>query len=321
MASRFRIGELARRTDLSPEVLRAWERRYGLLSPTRTPGGFRLYDESDEARIGWMKELLARGVSASEAAEEVLRSGAVEEGARGDGERGGPGPDPGEPHAVGDDGRPSFAGDAASLASALDEFDEGTAQQAFDRLLGSFTVETVLRDVVVPYLHELGMRWERGEISVAQEHFASGILRGRLLGLARGWGQGTGPTAVLACPPGERHDMGLMIFGIALHGEGWRIAFLGADTPAESIADATARLRPALVVLSASSRERFDAFGVSLGDALRSVPDRRRPRVVIGGAGADERAAAVIGAEVIGADPVSAAAELARTTGVGARRS
>jgi len=306
MASRYRIGELARRTDLSPEVLRAWERRYGLLSPTRTSGGFRLYDESDEARIGRMKELLDRGVSASEAAEEVLSGASGSTG---------PAPRAGESPGSGDDSGPMFAHDAAALARALDAFDEAAAQQVFDRLLGSFSVEAMLRDVVVPYLHALGTRWEQGEVTVAQEHFASGIVRGRLLGLARGWGQGRGPVAVLACPPGERHDLGLIIFGIALHAQGWRIAFLGADTPLESIVEATARLGPRLVMLSASASDRFDALGASFGDDLRSVRGRPEPHVVIAGAGANDRTASVIGAEVIESDPVTAAGDLARTLG------
>ena len=67
-------------------------------------------------------------------------------------------------------------------------------------LLAASTARHAPRDVIVPYLHDLGERWERGEASVAQEHFASALLRGRLLGLGRGWGQGLGP-AVLACLP------------------------------------------------------------------------------------------------------------------------
>ena len=87
--------------------------------------------------------------------------------------------------------------------AALDAYDEPLAQLLLDRMLAAFTLETVLRDALLPYLHELGDRWERGDASVAQEHFASSVIRGRLLGLARGWGSGSGPLAVLACPPGR----------------------------------------------------------------------------------------------------------------------
>ena len=124
------------------------------------------------------------------------------------------------------------------LSDALDRLDEPGAQASFDRLLATFTLETVLRDVVLPYLHELGERWERGEVTVAQEHFASNVLRGRLLGLARGWGRGTGPRAVLACAPGELHDLSLIIFGLVLAGRGWVITYLGPDTPISTIKEA-----------------------------------------------------------------------------------
>ena len=87
---------------------------------------------------------------------------------------------------------------ARDLGAALEAFDEPRAQAILDRLLGLTTLDTVLSEVVLPYLHELGERWERGKASVAQEHFASAVLRGRLLGLARGWGAGR---AAGACSP------------------------------------------------------------------------------------------------------------------------
>ena len=89
-----------------------------------------------------------------------------------------------------------------------------------DRLLSDFWLTSVLRDVLIPYLAELGERWEHGTVSVAQEHFASNVIHGRLAGLARGWGSGHGPRAVLACPPGELHDLALMVFGIVLNRRG-----------------------------------------------------------------------------------------------------
>ena len=111
-----------------------------------------------------------------------------------------------------------------------------------DRLLADLSVPAVLRDVVLPYLAELGERWQRGTASVAMEHFASNLIRGRLAGLARGWGSGHGPQALLACPPGELHDMALMVFGIVLHRNGWRIGYLGASTPVEELERAVERL-------------------------------------------------------------------------------
>jgi methanogenic corrinoid protein MtbC1 len=108
-----------------------------------------------------------------------------------------------------------------------------------------------LQEVVLPYLHSLGERWAAGEVSVAQEHFASNLLRGRLLGLAQGWGQGQGPLAILACLPGEQHELGLLAFGVALRRRGWRITYLGTDSPIGPVADISRSVVPAVVVLLA----------------------------------------------------------------------
>src|SRR5215211_4335447 len=220
----LRIGELAQRTGVSPELLRAWERRYGLLRPDRSSGGYRLYSIEDEQRVRTMTAAVGRGSSAAEAARLAL------------GDR---------------DDLPSARG----LVEALVAFDDVEAHAALDRLFSSLTLESVLRDSVLPALRDLGERWQRGEITIGQEHFASNLLRGRMLGLARGWGRGAGPRALLACPAGERHDLGLIAFGLALHERGWRIAYLGPDTPLASIAETARLIHPAVLVLSAVTPE------------------------------------------------------------------
>ena len=221
----LRIGELSRRSGVSPELLRAWERRYSLLQPARSAGGLRLYSLDDLSRVQAMQKHLSEGFAAAEAAALANRSS------------------PGDESSV-EAGR-------NQLGEALASFDDGAANAAFDALLARFSLDTVLRDVVVPYLHELGEGWESGNVSIAQEHFASTLLRGRLLGLARGWGQGMGHAAVLACAPGEHHDLGLLAFGLALRSRGWRIVYLGTDTPISSVADAARSCDPAFVVISA----------------------------------------------------------------------
>jgi MerR family transcriptional regulator, light-induced transcriptional regulator len=282
MGGYLRIGELAKRTGLSPDVLRAWERRYGVLRPERTPGGFRLYTGADEARVRRMKALIDEGLSTSEAA--GLAEG--EEVAAAAGEWAGPG----LLHDLG-----------ARLEVALDAYEEAEAHDAFDALLAAFATETVLREVVVPYLHRVGERWEGGELTVAQEHFASGFVRGRLLGLARGWGRGRGPRALLACPPGELHDLGLLVFGIALADRGWRISYLGPDTPVDTLSEAVRTLHPELVVLAAADPHRFLDVAGPIAEVADLAP------VVIGGAGADREVADRLGVRWLEGDPVSAA--------------
>lgn len=252
--SAYRIGELSRRTGVSPELLRAWERRYGLLTPTRSVGGLRLYSPTDLARVQAMQRHLTEGLAAAEAAERVIRG-------------------PGSVEAA-------LPASRTELAAALASFDEGAAHAAFDSLLAQLSLDALLRDVVLPYLHELGERWERGEASIAEEHFASALLRGRLLGLARGWGQGIGQAALLACAPGERHDLGLLAFGLALRARGWRIVYLGADTPLSSVVDAVDSCDPALVVVSAVDARAFRACAGELEELAQRVD------LLLGGAGA-----------------------------------
>ncbi len=273
----LRIGELARRSGVSPDLLRAWERRYGLLEPVRTDGGYRLYSDEDEARVAAMRAHLAGGMSAAQAAH-LARTGGVAGGA--DMDLGG------------------------ELWAALDAFDDAGAQRAFDRLVAALSFETIARVAVVPYLQRLGERWRDGDASVAQEHFASAVLRGRLLGLARGWDRGLGPRALLACPPGERHDLGLVIFGLALREHGWRITYLGPDTPIETIAAAAETLESDAVVLCALTAGHFESVRAPIASLAGRWP------VHIGGAGADADFAGSTGAHLLTGDPLTTAAQL-----------
>lgn len=280
-AAHLRIGALSRRVGVSPELLRAWEQRYGLLQPVRSAGGFRLYSAADEERVRAMSRHLEAGVSAAQAARLALAES----------ER--------------DGGEEALSSGltrlSTELGAALDRLDEPGAHAVVDRLLATFTLQTVLRDVVVPYLHELGERWERGEASVAQEHFASNVLRGRLLGLARGWGQGAGPKALLACAPGELHDLPLIVFGLVLAGRGWPITYFGPDTPIATIQEALPEVQPRLVVITAVTRQRLRAVRPQLTELARHVP------VALAGAGATAELARATGASLLEGDPVTAA--------------
>ena len=284
-AGYVRIGELSRRTGVSPELLRAWEQRYGLLRPTRSDGGFRLYSPQDEHRVATMRSHLERGLSAAEAARITLDEEST--------------PAPAAE-------LPVLALGASALRAALDRLDESAAHAAIDALLSSFSLEAVLREVVMPYLRELGDRWERGEASVAQEHFASQVLRGRLLGLARGWDRGPGPRALLACMPGEQHDLGLIVFGLGLRDRGWRITFLGPDTPLDTLSDTATTLQPDAVVLSATTPDRFESGRDALRRLARAVP------LWAAGAGATPDVATATGARLLDLNPLDGAERVAR---------
>jgi DNA-binding transcriptional MerR regulator len=276
----LRIGELSRRSGVSPELLRAWERRYELLQPTRSEGGLRLYSEGDVERVRAMQRHLASGLAAAEAA----RLAATDEA-------------PLTPATL----APSTA--RADLEAAFAAFDEARAQAVLDGVLAGATIDSALSGVIVPYLHELGERWESGAATVAEEHFASGVLRGRLLGLARDWGRGLGPRVLLACAPGEQHDLGLIAFGLALRARGWRIGYLGQDTPLESIAGAADAFVPAFVVVSSVDPARFERHAGELRELAAAH------RLCLGGSGA-ATAELEVDAIRLSADPVAEADRL-----------
>ena len=280
-AGYLRIGELARRTGVSPELLRAWEQRYGLLQPTRTAGGFRLYSAADEARVRRMQGHVANGLAAAQAAQLSLSAEPAQSSA------------------------PSAAAmlddEASMLAEFLDRLDESAANNALDRLFSAYTVEAVLQRVLIPYLQRLGQRWEAGEVSVAQEHFASNLIRGRLLGLAQGWGQGRGPGAVLACVPGEHHELGLLVFGVALRRRGWRITYLGTNSPIDAVADVTRSLPPAVVVLFSVDPGNFSKHATEIAQLAQQA------HVLLAGAGATPEIVHRTQTHVLDQDPVSAA--------------
>ena len=283
----LRIGQLARRTGVSPELLRAWEQRYGLLQPTRTAGGFRLYSAADEARVQHMQSLVAGGLAAAQAARLVLSGDE-------------PAPQAASPPTT------TLEDAAGNLTASLDRLDEQAANTALDRLFSTYTVETALQEVVLPYLHRLGERWESGEVSVAQEHFASNLLRGRLLGLAQGWGQGRGPGAVLACVPSEQHELGLLAFGVVLRRRGWRITYLGTDSPIGAVAETSRSVQPAVVLLLSMNPEGFLDHAPDIEKLASQVP------VMIAGPGATSEAARQTHTQALAQDPVSAAAIIDR---------
>jgi MerR family transcriptional regulator, light-induced transcriptional regulator len=277
-----RIGELSRRLGVGTDRLRAWERRYGLLRPVRTAGGFRLYSREDEQRVREMQSQLEQGLAAAEAAEVVLANA----------ERA-PAEAAGEPR--------------AQLAATLSKFDASGANAVLDRAFAVHGRDTVLREIVYPYLRELGEGWARGEIDVGQEHFASNLVESRLLALASGWDQGHGPRAVLACAPGEQHTLALAGLGVALRERGWSITYLGADTPVAMTARAAARLHPQLAVISSTMPNGLPPWEDDLRALTASVP------VAIAGPGATDRLTERIGAQRLIVDPVTAAERLAGT--------
>lgn len=283
----MRIGGLSEQTGVSPELLRAWERRYHLLRPLRTEGGFRLYTAADARRVAAMQALVKSGVPAREAALVVLDD------------------EPEAPRADAEAESP-----LVHLSEALHlcflQFDEAGAQVLLDDALARYDLDLLCTRLLIPELQRLGDEWEAGTLSVGQEHFASNLIRARLLGLTRGWDRGLGPRALLACPPEQYHDISLIMFGLALSRWGWRITFLGAHTPIATVREAARELSPRLVVLFSPSEASFTAVEKELRALGRETALR------LAGAGATEAIARAAGARVLEGDPAASAEAVAR---------
>jgi DNA-binding transcriptional MerR regulator len=266
----MRIGELSRRTGVSPELLRAWEQRYGLLRPNRSPGGFRLYSADDEMRVRRTTGLIGEGLSAAEAARVAS----------------------GQPSSNDLEASLGVEDLAEELRQALEAFDGTAAHLVMDRLFSTFSIGFVITEVLIPYLRDLGERWADGKVTVAQEHFASSLLRGRMLALAGDWGAGGPSTALLACLPGEAHDLGLILFGILLARRGWRVTFLGADTPFDTLETSVVSLRPTVVVLATVDEGLFRQHTDAIRRLAASTP------VAVAGP-VDEQSVLDIGAQAL----------------------
>ena len=279
----YRIGEVSRRTGVSVELLRAWEARYKVLRPRRTTGRFRLYSDHDAARVQRMTSLLGSGLSAAQAARTVLQE-----------------------EAAGKHATTIPVGIVEELDRELLAFDEPGAHATLDRLFASVVVETAVQDGILPELRSIGDRWEAGEVTVAQEHFASTLVRGRLLALARGWDRGRGPRAILACVPGELHDIGLICFGLVLRQQGWRIVYLGQDTPLETVTSALKGSHAIALVTVSVARRRFTSIADELADLGRHA------KIAIGGAGATKEGASRMSAMLLAPQLTVAAAQLTK---------
>jgi MerR family transcriptional regulator, light-induced transcriptional regulator len=275
----LRIGEFARRVGVNAALLRAWERRYGLLQPVRSPGGFRLYTTEDAERVARMRRGLDEGLSAAQAARAALQGDRPSAGLLEDA--------------------------AARLHAAIHSYDEATVHAVLDQSFAGFGIEAVLRELILPTLRRVGDEWQQGTVAVSQEHFASNLIRGRLLSLARLWGRGSGPLALLACAPGEHHDITLLAFGLLLRSYGWRILFLGADTPISTLTQTAETTQPTLVILASFDPALLQAEATALRRLAGMGP------LVLSGPGASDTFCNRLGVRRLNGDLVTAAREIA----------
>jgi MerR family transcriptional regulator, light-induced transcriptional regulator len=266
MSTGLNIAALAQRTGVAPDTLRKWEQRYSILQPTRTAGGQRRYSERDVARVEWLRARLEEGYRIGEAASLLGTVGV-------------------EPARSGRD-------HLKSILRALDDGDTFEIGIRLDQAFALLGVDDTLLSVLQPLLEEVGARWERGELTVAEEHLVSEAVRSRLGHLLADSGGGVRGVVVLACAPGERHELGLMMAALALRRDGWKIVYLGADTPLADVFALAEKLSARVVGLSVA----LDEHGAALEREIRKAKPPSDVRLVLGGGGSNRGLARRIGA-------------------------
>lgn len=236
----FNTKAVARETGVPADTFRAWERRYGMPRPQRTPGGHRLYSERDIAVIRWLRDRTDEGVNISHAV--LLLTNTLDTSTSD------------EP--AGNDTARAIGQLIDEVVQALANFDSAQADRTLSEAFSIYPFEQVLLELVQPAMVEIGERWHRGEINVAVEHFATQFVRRKLASLLSMFeGSARRATVVVGCAPGELHDLGALLSALFLVRRGWHVIYLGPQVPLFDLLETVQSVKPNLVCLSASTME------------------------------------------------------------------
>lgn len=255
------------RTGVPADTFRAWERRYGVPSPARTKGNQRLYSDRDIAIITWLRDQTRAGVTISQAVE-LFKSRDHTDG--GMTTRIPSTSVPGTVPTMNDHN--GLSRYALQLADALVAYDARSASRLLEEALAIVPVEDVCLNILQPALDEIGHRWQRSEILVSGEHFATSFASrtlGSLYNLSRPE-EGRGPI-VATCLEGELHEIGLLMTSLFLSRRGFRVVYLGSNLPVGDLVQTIEELRPPIVLVSASTPEAAVNLARSSGE-IKATP-------------------------------------------------
>lgn len=268
----YTIKQAARRSGVNVALLRAWERRYGIVTPARTETGYRLYDEEAIERLRTMRALVEAGWSAKQAAERVGGAPAADLAS-----------------IATSAGRPGGTSDPIADEDAVRAFvdgatriDGGAIEAALDEMFSRGSFERIVEDRLYPALRALGEAWAAGQVDVAGEHASSAAAVRRLSMAFEAAGGSGGPSPLLVgLPPGARHEVAALAFATAARRAGMPVVYLGPDVPAESWVAAVERTAARAVAFGVVMEEDLPG-AAAVVDALRAA----QPAIIVAVGGA-----------------------------------
>jgi len=278
----YNTRAVVQRTGVPADTFRAWERRYGLPNPTRTPGNQRLYTERDIATIAWLRDQTNGGMTISQA---IMLFNSTDSPRRTSSSNG----DTFNGHVARTESPANSPFDELRdrLVDALVSLDGMTADRIVEESLALTNVENVCLQVLQAALISIGDRWQHGSANIAMEHFAASYVQRKFGALFNQSNpdEGRGPI-VAACPEGEQHDIGLLLICVFLSRRGYKIVYLGANLPLDDLALSVERVQPLLVILSATREETARRIGIAvprLKLIVSDIPDKDLPEIGYGG--------------------------------------
>lgn len=268
----YNIKAAAKLTGLLPVTLRAWERRYGVPNPQRGNQGYRLYSENELRTLQWLKSQIDAGMNISHAIQylnQLRRNGT-------------------DPVLTHNNGRIVSPVSTEILTKELiqtwTQYDENRSFDVLHRSHALYPMDQVLADVIQPALMDIGDSWQRGELSIATEHFASQICLRHLTNLMDDFPPAIHPDVIVAaCAPGETHQIGLLMLVVILRWRGWDVKYLGPDLCLDNLPEALRPLHPRLLLISATRSENASRL-TDLPKILEPM-GVDRPKIVLGGQG------------------------------------
>lgn len=274
----FNTKAVVRQTGIPAPTLRAWERRYDILTPRRGANDYRLYSERDIVTITWLHARIASGLTISQAIA-LLRS---LEPVRGNSRRTRaietpaqqpPETAPATPAVPAASGSLALEELSAALLRQFVNLDEAGALRTMTQAFAVYSIEDVCISLFTPILVRIGELWSEGVVSVTVEHFASALIRGRLESLYRSAPQTTtGPLVLVGSAPGELHDLGSLMLALFLRRAALRVVYLGQSVETTSLIATVEHFRPAGLALSVSLPAHAETV-IEVGHRLAALSD------------------------------------------------